>query len=46
MIKNKYPNYYPMSQVIDGAETTTFKAIFSDWWYKLDQNNALKSNKN
>ena len=25
MIKNKYPNYYPMSQVIDGAETITFK---------------------
>lgn len=31
MTKNNYPNYYPMIQCIDGAETITFKAIFSDW---------------
>jgi hypothetical protein len=31
MVKNKYPNFYPMSSVIDGAETITFKAIFADW---------------
>ena len=31
MSKNSYPNYYPMSQVIDGAENTTFISIFNDW---------------
>ena len=31
MSKNNYPNYYPMSQVIDGAENTTFKSIFNGW---------------
>jgi hypothetical protein len=31
MIKNKYSNYLPFVQLIDGGETTAFKAIFSDW---------------
>ena len=26
-----YPNYYPMIQMIDGAEITTFKSLFDDW---------------
>ncbi|CAF0996101.1 unnamed protein product [Brachionus calyciflorus] len=29
--KRNYPNYIPMSRLIDGAETTAFKDLFSDW---------------
>ena len=31
ILTKKYPNYYPMSTLIDGAETTTFKSLFIDW---------------
>ncbi|RNA30239.1 Gelsolin 1 [Brachionus plicatilis] len=31
MVKNNHARYIPMSQLIDGGETTTFKSLFNDW---------------
>ncbi len=31
MKEKKYPNYVPLSSVIDGGESVAFKSLFSDW---------------